>query len=159
MILDSGNRTEFVTEDGKVAVRDLSVGKGRTDLLPLDIIGDYYEHFNVGHRNKVIDQMYLFMQDRDVKHLYIIIEHFCLFNNWRVEDMLLELSVHFEEGAAKYKENQWKGIPVWSFVNSALRHYFKHQRGDKDESHAKAFIWNLVCLAYTVKHEGEQKNE
>ena len=155
MILDSGNRTEF--ESG--AVRDMSVGKGREDLLPLDIVGDYYAHFNVGHRNKVIDQMNLFMQDHDVKHLYIIIEHFCLFNDWKVEDMLLEYAIHLEEGCAKYGENNWKGIPAWSFINSALRHYFKHQRGDKDERHDRAFIFNIMGLAYATKHEGEKKNE
>ena len=152
MILDSGERTEF--ESG--AVRDMSVGKGACHLLPLDIIGDYYAHFNVGHRNKVVDQMHLFMQDHDVKHLYIIIEHFCLFNNWRLEDMLLELSIHFEDGSLKYGEHNWqKGIPVSSYINSALRHYFKHQRGDKDERHDRSFVWNLVCLAYTVKHQVE----
>ena len=36
MLKDSGARREF--ESG--AVRDISEGKGRCDLLPLDIIGD-----------------------------------------------------------------------------------------------------------------------
>ena len=35
MIQDSGNRTSF--ESG--AVRDIQRGKGRCDLLPLDVIG------------------------------------------------------------------------------------------------------------------------
>lgn len=37
-ILDSGSRRQF--DSG--AVRDIAEGKGRCDLLPLDIIGDYF---------------------------------------------------------------------------------------------------------------------
>lgn len=38
-ILDSGNRTEFETG----AVRDVQQGKGRFDLMPLDIMSKVFE--------------------------------------------------------------------------------------------------------------------
>lgn len=43
-ILDSGNRREFETG----AVRDMSEGKGRFDLLPLEVIWDLAKHFEKG---------------------------------------------------------------------------------------------------------------
>lgn len=39
-ILDSGNRREFDTG----AVRDIAEGKGRCDLLPLDVCGEMYKY-------------------------------------------------------------------------------------------------------------------
>ena len=36
---DSGNRREFSSG----AVRDINEGKGRCDLLPLDVLGELYD--------------------------------------------------------------------------------------------------------------------
>lgn len=65
---------------------------------------------------------------------------------------LLEVAVHFEEGAKKYGECNWqKGIPISSYINSAVRHYLKWLRGDDDEPHHRAFLWNLICCAWTAE--------
>lgn len=37
-IIDSGNRTEFATG----AVRDIQQGKGRFDLMPLDVMSEVF---------------------------------------------------------------------------------------------------------------------
>lgn len=67
------------------------------------------------------------------------------------ESMLLEVAIHFEEGAEKYEPNNWrKGIPLHCFVDSAVRHYLKYRRGDKDD---RAFIWNLLCLIWTLENK------
>ena len=69
------------------------------------------------------------------------------------ETMLLEVSKHFEEGAKKYGENNWqKGIPESSYIDSAVRHYLKWLRGDDDERHDRAFVWNIICLIWTHEH-------
>lgn len=66
---------------------------------------------------------------------------------------LLEVSKHFEEGAAKYGERNWqKGIPKSSYIDSAVRHYLKWLRGDDDERHDRAFVWNIMCLIWTHEH-------
>lgn len=73
-----------------------------------------------------------------------------------IENALLEVSIHYEEGAEKYGEHNWeKGIPAHSFVDSAIRHYIKLRRGDKDERHDRAFIWNLLGLLWTIEHHSE----
>lgn len=73
-----------------------------------------------------------------------------------ISDMILDVSVHFEDGAVKYGENNWqKGIPVHCYIDSAVRHYLKYIRGDEDEPHERAFVWNLLCCIWTVKQKPE----
>lgn len=58
---------------------------------------------------------------------------------------IIELSKHCEAGALKYGErNVDKGIPQHSFIDSGLRHLFKYLRGDKDENHLVAALWNIA---------------
>ena len=66
-------------------------------------------------------------------------------------DAFLELAIHFEEGAKKYSDNNWKkGIPVERYLDSAVRHYCKFKRGDTDERHDRAFLWNILCCYWTM---------
>ena len=67
-----------------------------------------------------------------------------------------ELSIHYEDGARKYEPNNWKkGLPVHCFIDSGLRHYFKWLRGDEDEPHDRAFVWNLVGAIWTMENKPE----
>lgn len=64
--------------------------------------------------------------------------------------VLLRLARHYERGAERYGEYNWKqGIPCHSFVDSALRHMLKYMDGWTDEDHLIAAIWNLCGLAWT----------
>lgn len=154
MILDSGNRTEYPTG----AVRDIKEGKGRCDLMPLDVVGEFMD-------DEVIELIYAFQRNnKKIVLLYAALEKICQRNYEdlknigyiRKSNMLLDVSVHFEEGAKKYGEYNWqKGIPVHSYIDSAIRHYLKHLRGDNDENHLRAFIWNILCCIWTVKHKEE----
>lgn len=144
-IKDSGNRREFSTG----AVRDIQEGKGRCDLLPLDVIDVLCEPAIVIHH------LSIFQDTGDVSSLYQALRAFCSLREWDIPTMLLEVSKHFEEGAKKYSENNWKkGIPVHCYIDSAVRHYLKWSRGDTDEPHDRAFLWNLLCCVWTVKHIG-----
>lgn len=58
--------------------------------------------------------------------------------------------------ARRPKEWNWqKGLPVKCYVNSAIRHYLKWLRGDEDEPHDRAFVWNLIACLWTCKHKPE----
>lgn len=145
-ILDSGDRTQF--ESG--AVRDMRIGKGRCDLMPLDVVSRF-----IGG-DPVFDGVNAFQETDNVTHLYRAIRGFCSARDWIPCDMLLETAVHFEDGARKYGDNNWrKGIPVKVFLDSALRHYIKFLRGDKDEPHDRAVCWNLMCAIWTADHKPE----
>lgn len=145
MIADSGTRREF----NSGAVRDVAEGKGRCDLLPLDIVTDLF----MEGPHEVMNCLYEYMQDRDANHLYDALYAFCAMHHWSVETMLLEVSVHFEEGALKYDERNWeKGIPAHCYVDSAVRHYIKYRACRSDERHDRAFCWNILCLLWTLRH-------
>lgn len=61
---------------------------------------------------------------------------------------IARLARHFEAGALKYGDNNWtKGQPASRFLDSALRHAFKHLAGERDEDHLIAAVWNLICCA------------
>lgn len=146
MIKDSGERTKF--DSG--AVRDMHGGKGRCDLLPLDVVAEIYSdnYYNIF---SYLDD---FIMSGDRKCLDGALESFTnkLFGNR--ETMLLELACHYEDGCKKYGVNNWKkGIPVSSYIDSAVRHLLKHIRGDQDERHDRAFCWNIVCAMWTVENK------
>ena len=88
MIKDSGNRREF--ESG--AVRDMQEGKGRCDLMPLNVAAAILEHNDL--YGDVLDFLNWFLRDHDVTHLYEAIHHALhqegMFDGC-VETMLLEL--------------------------------------------------------------------
>ena len=142
---DSGERRQF--DSG--AVRDIAQGKGRCDLLPLGIIGQWLDDEIL----YVINE-YLYNGDTD-----ILWRVFRVFSKERWEHTataLLEIAKHFEDGAIKYGDRNWeKGIPVHCYIDSAVRHYLKFRRGDDDEPHDRAFAWNILCAIWTHKHHPE----
>jgi hypothetical protein len=57
----------------------------------------------------------------------------------------------FEEGAKKYGDHNWKkGIPLSRYLDSALRHTFKHMEGHRDEPHVAQAAWNLLAYINTA---------
>ena len=154
-IKDSGDRTEFTSG----AVRDMREGKGRCDLMPLDVVGDIYKTMfpDAPETGMVFDNIYQFTTTNDVLYLKLALDKFEGYKSYA--DMFLEVAKHFEEGAKKYGEYNWqKGIPVNCYIDSAVRHYLKWLRGDKDEPHDRAFVWNILCCIWTVEHKPEMKN-
>ena len=173
-IKDSGNRREFSTG----AVRDMAEGKGRCDLLPLDVIADLfleskcekYERVNIilNYLNSALEiwKGELLSWDSNrmdcvVDFLYDALKEFLKQSDFAdIPTMVLELSVHFEQGANKYTEDNWKrGIPVNCYIDSAIRHYLKWLRGDTDERHDRAFVWNIVCCIWEVEHNGKRNTD
>lgn len=164
VIKDSGARREFETG----AVRDIQEGKGRCDLLPLDVVGDYMSDMVLASISSFQHEAPK-MCDGGATYLDQALDHF--YKHWddgktkasREEmikqcrcTMFLEVSKHFEEGAKKYGEYNWqKGIPTHCYIDSAVRHYLKYLRGDKDEPHDRAFVWNILCCIWTCIHKPE----
>ena len=155
MIKDSGSRSEFPTG----AVRDIQAGKGRPTLMPLGVVASLLDSLTGG--DYIMREIAAFAKTGNTKSLYRALSTFAIFAfNGSVETMILETSKHFEEGARKYGENNWqKGLPVNCYLDSAIRHYLKHRRGDKDEPHDRAFVWNIMCCVWEVdyhKKEGQK---
>lgn len=150
-IKDSGDRTEFETG----AVRDMREGKGRCDLMPLEVVADYLTRD--GKPDRILHRIRQFQKSNDTKYLQIALDNFNEIHWMNNKTMLLEVAKHFEEGAKKYGENNWqKGIPAHCYIDSAVRHYLKWLRGDKDEPHDRAFVWNLMCCIWEVDYHKEE---
>ena len=142
-IKDSGERREFETG----AVRDIQEGEGRCDLMPLDVVGDILKNptFSLVYGFTLSGEPHLLQDALVVSGVYD-----------DVRTTFLEVAKHFEDGAKKYGEhNRQKGIPVHCYIDSAIRHYLKWLRGDNDEPHDRAFVWNILCCIWTCKHKPE----
>ena len=149
-ILDSGNRRQFASG----AVRDIQEGKGRCDLMPLDVVAEYLTLNS--QPNVILSCIHAFQTDGNCVYLFKGLDYFNEHHWNNNKTMILEVSKHFEDGANKYGENNWqKGIPVHCYINSAVRHYLKFLRGDNDEPHDRAFVWNIMCAIWTCKHKPE----
>ena len=151
---DSGVRQAYGS-----AVRDSQEGRGRADLLPLDVVGLLFLENKTYTPKRIFDLIDRFQKDGDPAHLLEAVHKFVGTSPEYFESiptMLLELSIHFEDGARKYNERNWEGgIPIPRFISSAVRHYLKYLRGDTDEPHHRSFCWNLICCAWTCKHHPE----
>lgn len=56
-----------------------------------------------------------------------------------------DVAKHCEDGALKYGErNVDRGIPQHSLIDSAFRHLAKYTRGETDEDHLRAAVWNML---------------
>lgn len=72
---------------------------------------------------------------------------------------LLRLSRHYEHGAKKYGKFNWqKGIPVSSFMDSALRHIMKYLDGWDDEDHLSAAAFNILGAMEMEAHKPDMQD-
>lgn len=153
-IKDSGNRTEFETG----AVRDIQQGKGRFDLMPLDIMSkvfavEFADEFEEGSIADVLKSIADFQRTGNKRWLCIAIAQYSLAVNVDLPKLMLDVAKHFENGALKYGEHNWqKGIPISRYIDSALRHLMKDCACETDEDHAAAFVWNCMCAAWTMEN-------
>ena len=142
---DSGERRQF--DSG--AVRDIAQGKGRCDLIPLGIIGEWLQ-------DKILCKINGYLYGCDTSLLWDAFHTFIRERGDHMSTSLLEVAKHFEDGAVKYGDRNWeKGIPVHCYIDSAVRHYLKYRRGDQDEPHDRAFMWNILCAIWTHTNHPE----
>ena len=156
-ILDSGVRRQF--ESG--AVRDSADGRGRCDLLPLDVVGEWisgaFGGTELGEQySAILTHINFFLRNGQRSGISAAITLFCEVRGWEPITAILEVSKHYEEGAKKYEERNWeKGIPAHCYVDSGVRHLIKYIGDWDDEPHDRAFLWNMFCLLWTIKNKPE----
>ena len=157
-ILDSGARRQFSTG----GVRDISDDKGDMSLLPFDIVsnlGKFYDRgfddtkFDIRFVMECIDGYTKYNNDEFIYNLLACFIH-TFYNN--LETGIIEYSKLLQKGQIKYNRMNWnKGLPNHCFLDSGLRHCMKVFRGDTDEDHKRAVIWNFVGLLWTKIHHSD----
>lgn len=164
-LMDSGERREFKSG----AVRDLAEGKGRMDLVPLDVAASFLEAYTNPEEKLTFQKGAALVLQAISKfiascrsdapqpwflYMAMVIEAQMLFPD--PYTALIEVSKQYEDGAKKYNERNWeKGISVHCYIDSAVRHLMKIGAGWDDEPHGRAALWNLFSLAWTIKHHPE----
>ena len=142
---DSGARRDF----GTGAVRDVAEGKGRCDLLPLHQVAALLN-------DEIIGCIADYEDSGSITSLQGAI---CLFSSMVFGSQytaMLEAAKQYEDGCQKYGERNWqKGIPVHCYIDSGVRHYLKVRRGDVDEPHERAFVWNMLGAIWTHENKPE----
>jgi hypothetical protein len=69
-------------------------------------------------------------------------------------DLLPPVVIHryaelLQRGSQKYSDRNWElGMPVSSYLDSALRHLFQLLDGDNSEDHAAAVIFNVGAVIH-----------
>lgn len=72
---------------------------------------------------------------------------------------LLRVSRQMEGALAEHEERNWeKGIPMHSFLDSAMRHLFKYMDGQVDEDHLAAAATNVLMALWTEDHLPEMQD-
>ena len=156
-ILDSGARREFASG----AVRDVADGKGRCDLLPLEevsvFLGGYLSMGPTYYpKDEVVEFINQYVRNGSIDSLYIAIRKFVDREGLHPSTAILELAKHYEDGLQKYPERNWeKGISLKCYIDSGVRHYLRYMRGDKDEPHDRAFLWNMFGAIWTHRNSPE----
>ena len=149
-IKDSGNRRVF----GTGAVRDMAEGKGRCDLLPLDVVAHILDRNGIN--SSVMFYINDYVRSGVTDFLYLAIEEFVRKDQASMCTAILEVAKHYEEGAKKYDERNWEiGIPLHCYIDSGVRHYIKLLRGDTDEPHDRAFLFNILGAIWTHENKPE----
>lgn len=151
---DSGSRRQFTSG----AVRDMA-SKGRCDLLAWDTVGMLITDDHKDPRRAFCEFMEVAVHGSD--ELMAVLENmFFEFVELAYKGdkftALLDVSYHYEAGAKKYSPFNWqRGIPVQVYLDSCGRHFLKYLRGDIDEPHDRAVIWNLLGAMWTIDHKPE----
>lgn len=66
---------------------------------------------------------------------------------------LLRVADHMERSLEDHEERNWeRGIPMHSFLDSAMRHLFKYMDGWTDEDHLAAAATNVLMALWTEDH-------
>lgn len=184
-IKDSGEKRTFETGSH----RDMNVGKGRMDLLPAESVIEVYGVLteteqgcdNTSHtrylEESLVNIMYYFTGSNKKNHLAVAARA-ALIATGIFETLgsdseetavkgipgylaygLKQVSMHYEAGAIKYGENNWKlGQPMSVLLDSGARHLTKAIGEIVDEPHCRAAGWNLLSAIWTEKNLPNMQN-
>lgn len=150
-IKDSGTRTDFANG----AVREIREENGRCDLLPLKQVAMLFDNdYIVKTALEGIDD-YIYNGKKD--GIIFAMKSFCKVEYGdSIPEMILTVSHHYKNALSKYPERNWEnGLPTHSFVDSGVRHLLKIARGDQDEPHNNAFVWNMLGILWNDEHHPE----
>lgn len=101
----------------------MAEGKGRCDLMPLTDVAEIFEFedgsvFMGKHRKEIVNcfrSLSICVDEKESREgryfaAKMAIYYFRCLADLSVPDMMLEVAIHYEEGAKKYGEHNWKRV-------------------------------------------------
>lgn len=68
-------------------------------------------------------------------------------------DLLKRVAKYYQIGAEKYEPDNWrKGQPKDTTMDSLLRHLESYRRGETDEDHLSAVVWNALSMMHVDEY-------
>ncbi len=117
---------------------------------------DNPEH--TGDRDEVIDAITDYMITGYSNGLLnAVFEVYCVKHHDSISDengAIVDIAKVLQEGAKKYKPNNWRLIPQEEHINHALIHYIAHLMGDTQDKHLDHCMCRLMMAYATPKSEG-----
>ncbi len=169
-----------VAFDGVEGKRDPKTGKGRFDLIPEEVFGPLFDRV---HKLETTDPYTVnctpasILNDIANENMLDAIIKITILKYYNTDsaidamccqieagafleccwDMFMDLAIHFQKGAEHYGErNCQKGIPKWSFKDSAMRHASQTFAGKTDEPHTISVVWNCWLFVWSEIHERQE---
>ena len=126
---------------------------GRCDLMPFYIISRI---FNEDYELKeIFNDIDMFESTGDVTYLYHILNLFIDKHFENPYTASLDLSIYYEL-YDKNNDTDWHiDITISTFINSAIKHLLKFYRGDSNERHDVAFLWNIIGAIWTMQQNSD----
>lgn len=170
-----------VAFDGVEGKRDPKTGKGRFDLIPEEVFGPLFDRvyeLETTEPYTVDCTPASILNDIANEHMLDAIIKITILKYYNTDsaidamccqieagafleccwNMFLDLAIHFQKGAEHYGErNCQKGIPKWSFKDSAMRHASQTFAGKTDEPHTILVVWNCWLFVWSEIHEKVNK--
>jgi len=165
-VKDSGKRQQFSTG----SVRDTDEGKGSPHLMATEVFLKVKEYKNspiypkINSSEPLLGQIetllwryntLVYVRKEQDLILLMAIDLTCIAiseddGTYKYTSAYKRLAVHYFNGAKKYQKNNWRrGQFVSRYYDSAMRHLWAAQEGNKDEDHKGALLWNLVAIVQT----------
>lgn len=142
---------EGIGKDAEIVTNHLGGKQSKSPvsmhLLDPEFLLDWFCFTN--NYSAFIDNISIFMSTEDKKHLLSAL-HSLVLDEDKEASVLLNISKVLQEGANKYKANNWRLIPQEEHLNHALIHYVAHINGDTQDNHLEHCMCRLM-FAYATE--------
>ena len=160
---------EGVGKDAEIVTNERG-GKQSKSPMAMHLVDPMFLKGWVNHlqptenRDEVIDAITDYMLignkgalTRAILEIYCIKQHTTDFLD--KNGAIVEIAKVLQEGAAKYKANNWRLIPQEEHINHALIHYLAYLMGDTQDEHLAHCMCRLMMAFATEKSEGFEYTE
>lgn len=147
-----GKDAEIITnKDGGKQSKAISA----LHLIDSEFLYGWFHDDALGVKDDAIFSICEFMQTGNKKCLIEAIFDLHLEKYSEHEDhALIVIGKVLQEGAKKYKANNWRLIPQEEHINHALIHYIAYLMGDQQDDHIEHCMCRLMMAYATKKSEG-----